>query len=715
MKANLPKPILLSIGLIVKNEEKTLDKCLSSLQPLMKAVSSELIIADTGSTDTTKEIALRYTDQVFDFPWIDDFAAARNSTIDRARGEWYMTIDADEWFENTDELIRFFKEKKYKAYMGASYIIRNYADFDGKRYNDSMAVRAFRNDGTKFEGAIHESIRVKPPFCQLHDFAHHYGYALAPGEKPKKPGRNLPLLFKLLETCKPEHLPHTYFQICREYSVMGDLEQALHFTKKGLEALGDNVRDSMYYALKREMVQNYTTTARHEEALQEAKSYFATRIIVCATDIDIAYAMTYAYLNLGQGEECCESYAHYVDLCEKFDRHELNETDRVCSAVYTYQTYFRILLGGVVALQHAKLGHEKEALELLEWLFTVFEDEQQEIELFALERQIVEHLKCYDRYIERLGAFQEDSREFELLAQNMQILMLADQEAGKQIAEGFLARPELEGYCVDLFRLYAYRFDCDEDRLAQLDPILAHMLATAPARESYALLVYYALHRGMSFGSFVQRLDRDDLSGCFEKMAQMPDLAKVVTNFYLKAAESNDVFSVRWETSMLERIIVGASPNEPVIMQLFERYCRSLGRYVVNIYSPTLLQSDCIGVLPRAHQFGYQAWLANREKENGNIAGYLRYMEKAGERYPVVLPFVKEIVRNVKTTLDRENAIQEERNLLMVQIKEKIYAMIGQGNLDSANQILVEYTRINPQDPDITVMRTMLTAPAQPS
>jgi cellulose synthase/poly-beta-1,6-N-acetylglucosamine synthase-like glycosyltransferase len=60
-------PIRLTIGLIVKNEEKTLDRCLSSLQPLMQAVESELIITDTGSTDRTVEIAKKYTDHIIQF------------------------------------------------------------------------------------------------------------------------------------------------------------------------------------------------------------------------------------------------------------------------------------------------------------------------------------------------------------------------------------------------------------------------------------------------------------------------------------------------------------------------------------------------------------------------------------------------------------------------------------------------------------------------
>ena len=64
--------ISISLCMIVKNEERVLERCLQSLQGLM----DEIIIVDTGSTDRTKEIAKKYTDKIYDFTWIDDFSAA---------------------------------------------------------------------------------------------------------------------------------------------------------------------------------------------------------------------------------------------------------------------------------------------------------------------------------------------------------------------------------------------------------------------------------------------------------------------------------------------------------------------------------------------------------------------------------------------------------------------------------------------------------------
>ena len=63
----MDKPTL-SIGMIVKNEIRSIEKCLQALQPLRDAFPCELVIADTGSDDGTREVAARYADLLFDFP-----------------------------------------------------------------------------------------------------------------------------------------------------------------------------------------------------------------------------------------------------------------------------------------------------------------------------------------------------------------------------------------------------------------------------------------------------------------------------------------------------------------------------------------------------------------------------------------------------------------------------------------------------------------------
>ncbi len=97
----------ISVCMIVKNEEKNLAACLDCL----KGIADEIIIVDTGSTDTTKAIAGRYTDKVFDFTWIDDFAAARNFAFSKATGDYIYSADADERLDEENRQKFLFLKK----------------------------------------------------------------------------------------------------------------------------------------------------------------------------------------------------------------------------------------------------------------------------------------------------------------------------------------------------------------------------------------------------------------------------------------------------------------------------------------------------------------------------------------------------------------------------------------------------------------------------
>src|SRR5262249_33980822 len=81
-----------SLCMIVRDEEANLPACLASAADLV----DEVVVVDTGSTDRTREVAARFGARVFDFPWVDDFAAARNESLRHATGDWVFWMDADD-------------------------------------------------------------------------------------------------------------------------------------------------------------------------------------------------------------------------------------------------------------------------------------------------------------------------------------------------------------------------------------------------------------------------------------------------------------------------------------------------------------------------------------------------------------------------------------------------------------------------------------------
>ncbi len=198
----MSQPIL-SIGIIFKNEIRCLERCLKSFQALREAVLCELVMADTGSDDGSRAIAEKYADILIDFPWIDDFAAARNAVMDRCSGFWYLTVDADEWLdEDIAGLIAFLKSHSRRSYTGAGLIVRNYVtdDFSGD-YNDFFAIRIVRMDtGVRYNGAIHE--RWDLPEYNIYGLSktilHHDGYVWTNSNYIAKQKRNMDLLEKKL-------------------------------------------------------------------------------------------------------------------------------------------------------------------------------------------------------------------------------------------------------------------------------------------------------------------------------------------------------------------------------------------------------------------------------------------------------------------------------------------------------------------------------------
>jgi cellulose synthase/poly-beta-1,6-N-acetylglucosamine synthase-like glycosyltransferase len=106
--------IRLTVGMIVKNEEKNLEKCLNALKPLLDAVPSELIVTDTGSTDRTVEIAQKYTDHIIHYEWNDDFSAARNTGLDAARRRVVPVPRRRRVVRRRDTADRFFQQRRVR-------------------------------------------------------------------------------------------------------------------------------------------------------------------------------------------------------------------------------------------------------------------------------------------------------------------------------------------------------------------------------------------------------------------------------------------------------------------------------------------------------------------------------------------------------------------------------------------------------------------------
>lgn len=224
--------MLLSIVMMVKNEEKYLDKTLNSLKNLMNDIESELIILDTGSTDNSINICKKYTEKVYFHEWNNNFGDMRNRSISYASGEWILILDADEELINYDKLSEFFNTDLHKKYNCASIELKNIFNEDESDYDLASLYRLFKNEEKfKYVGSIHEQpIYTEPAYNDVAKFKH-YGYMYTNEEiRQVKNKRNLDILFKELK--KNNNDPYINYQIGKSFISNGKLQDALYYLEK---------------------------------------------------------------------------------------------------------------------------------------------------------------------------------------------------------------------------------------------------------------------------------------------------------------------------------------------------------------------------------------------------------------------------------------------------------------------------------------------------
>ncbi|MBV8084409.1 MAG: glycosyltransferase [Chloroflexi bacterium] len=214
---------LLSVCLIVRDEERNLERCLTSLRPL----AADVVVVDTGSRDGTPALAKRLGARLFTFAWIDDFAAARNASLAHARGKWIMWIDADEELAQAhpDALLGLLPGGA-PAYLMAQKSLNAAGGLDSVAWQRRL-VRSSAQP--RFHGSVHEQFvadGIPDAGWQRQEavWVWHYGYA-TDEDLARKAQRNLRLLEQAV-AAEPENPVHR-FNLGRQLASVGQHDAAL--------------------------------------------------------------------------------------------------------------------------------------------------------------------------------------------------------------------------------------------------------------------------------------------------------------------------------------------------------------------------------------------------------------------------------------------------------------------------------------------------------
>lgn len=684
--------MLLSIGMIVKNEEKFLERCLTALQPILDNLDSELIIADTGSTDNTVEIAKKFTDNVFYFEWINDFAAARNSTFERAKGEWYMFVDADEILQSCDELIDFFKSGEYKRYNAGTFIIRNFDTYDNNSaYNDFHGLRLIKRERDKhFIGAVHEKFNIdnKPIYSKTFSFvAEHYGYAYKADKElqERKLKRNLELLEEA-EKNEPfeEHLLlYTQFADCY---IDKDNEKALEYLNIGFEKLKTITNNNAiinYYAKKAQVL---CRLGRYNEVVGLADEYFSPqnteRQGILNTDIEIRLLKAESLFAL---ERYNDAFPEYVDFFNLFDderngKIESKDKLMVTRAYSVASRLIYILINFTVVCIH-----EKKYATLDKYLYLVpiqeHADDHEYVDYrINLRLEIMDHIgyKNMQKFYNALDEYGKKS--FSKLAR--QGIFVCEKK--EEFAKAMSALKTSDSALKESFALYkANLLDNKKDEFAFIE------FGKKYGYDDHPAMVYFLMDMNSDITP-VLSCDSFDLNTARWVTEKIPDMSRVLSLYDFSHIPDSCLDKA---AEMAKNVLILRAKDDKPYDDVLEKYIE-IGTRCRSVYENSEDVPKAAGVAIALCSIAE----ARSRKDYKQCVADLRQLLK---EHPDLAAFVKKYQQEIKDEAIPPKQPMSEFEMMAFTVKNNIKQMINAGNIQAAAAMLNELKQLCPNDPEV--------------
>ncbi|WP_326514721.1 glycosyltransferase [Clostridium intestinale] len=300
---------MISLCMIVKNEEKNIGDCLNSV----KDIVDEIIIVDTGSSDKTKEIASKFTKNIYDYRWQNDFGSARNYSLSKASNDWILVLDGDENIVGYDKesVLNFVKLSSIDC-IGR---IKTFNTFDRhgevKTYIERVN-RLFNKKYYKYEGIVHEQLvpinnligKMIPADIEVD----HIGYTTEIINSTNKIKRNICLLKEIL--LKAPSDIYILYQLGKSYYMNGEYREAYNHFK---EAIGLLDKDVFLLEYIEDLIESYgyclINLGKYEEALyiEKYEKYYRN-------EVDFIFLKALIYMNNSRFQESAEIFLKCLDM-----------------------------------------------------------------------------------------------------------------------------------------------------------------------------------------------------------------------------------------------------------------------------------------------------------------------------------------------------------------------------------------------------------------
>lgn len=720
------KPIL-SISMLISGKED-MGKSLESLWYFKRALSCEIILVDTGCDAEQRAMAERYADKVIDFVWCNDFAAARNAGLREAKGEWFLYLDDDEWFDNPAEIIKFFVSGECKKYNSATYKVRNYFGSQGKTYNETTATRIIRlKKNTVFVGKIHEYLYpFMTPTKNLSDFVHHYGYAFKDEEEKRKHAyRNIRPLIEMTKE-EPEDI-RWQCQLAQEYFALDDYPETVRICEDSLAWREKNKKRDEYdlpwvgavYAfllISLESQQEFKKDEQWlEKALAEPAMPEATRAFFFLAGIRL-----YSLNGLEEYEKCRNCAKEYIRRMQKMrnDKEAIAfGTSLITSAVFQeHRAYPALLLSmnALIRLEDYELAEE--AFYLIDWSDRrmLRQDQQEKIIVDAC-CSVTYHplwVRILQTLVSREDGMKEMYRAF--LATEIQYKQLGEREKLTRLRR-IVSELEFEDiYILCMQILWAEEnpdFDASENRKEKLEELFG-LLGEKYITELFGIRteVWDAAQRyGISMEPALLRID----CGCWKNMledwladADLVQIQKWDTRIggWKKQPDIRyDLFAAKCMEGYLRHYReIGASLQQ--IEQILWKYADSVLAFYRNCYKEIVF-GEMPWMFPEEAQLALKLKELQQYREQGNDRKSLECLRKCLGVYSKLGTVIDEYAKLCRNEIDRRSKEAEAAQTELVQIiqslKQTARLRIEAGDFRMAREILIQIEQCSPGDEEV--------------
>ncbi len=392
--------------LIAKNEENNIEYCLSHL----KSVADEQIVVDTGSTDRTVEIAERLGAKIFHFDWIDDFSAARNFALDKAKGDWIIFLDCDEYFDDSSvgvikkcikdingnrnidgilsELINIDKDKNIIG------IVKNVSPriFRKKRnIRYQKPIHEVLSDCKREDGRFISSLADKSETLKIL----HTGYDKGVVCEKNKNERNISMLKKELEKNPEDSQLNLY--ISKSYYMDGAYAEGLQYAQQALKYVDENKELDYYPVIYRNIL---NCMACLEKPYDELKEVFEEAVGKYAFYPDYYRIMGLVDMRLGRMEKAIEMLEKSICYCKNYNSYSESLAFGQIDKVYSELLNAYIVIDNklkIVEISVALLNAEKYNYEILSVLIKTLLTSENEESIIVFLAKLYDYTKFRDK------------------------------------------------------------------------------------------------------------------------------------------------------------------------------------------------------------------------------------------------------------------------------------------------------------------------------